>query len=164
MKRVFLYILLLAFSLNGSAKMLSHVFDVSTNIDISLFNYDHLVITGRNGHLPIESGILIISVGGIFTSSIMFLEAHLSSDGVIDVDKYDGETYWTLNKKEIFIDSEIKNIPFDVTIDGQEFNLNDKYKDSDSSVELTVQNKNTIDVNAEQKIKVQLTLFLEPVI
>ncbi|EJN6959335.1 hypothetical protein IHC87_19935 [Photobacterium damselae subsp. damselae] len=164
MKKLCLYIMLLAFSLNGFTKMLSHVFEVSTTIDTSLFYDDHLVITGKDASFPIKNGDLYINDDGTFKSSPIILEAHMSSEGVIDIDKYEGETYWSLEKIETLIDSEKKDIDLDITIDGKVFNLKDRYKDTDSSVSLLVSNHNKIDVHAEQNIATSLTVFLEPVL
>ncbi|EPT9249410.1 hypothetical protein ACVTNF_003880 [Photobacterium damselae] len=164
MKKLCLYIMLLAFSVNGFTKMLSHVFDVSTTIDTSLFYDDHLVITGKDASLLIDDGDLFINDDGVFKSSPIILEAHMSSEGIIDIEKYTGETYWSLKNIETYIDLEKKDLSLNITIDNKEFKLNDKYKDIDSTVFLLVSNNEKLDVHAEQNITINLTVFLEPVL
>ncbi|ODA24077.1 hypothetical protein [Photobacterium damselae] len=162
MKYMYIYIFILLSPCLTFAKVFPHTFDVSTNIDTSFFYDETLVITGVDGLLPINDGELFINKDGTFISDSLILEAHKSIDDIIDVDKYDGETLWTVTNVKTFIDSEVKNLDLIIKVDGEILQVKEKHKDEDSRISLQVENKEKIDkLKAGQKITSILTILLE---
>ncbi|NVH51643.1 hypothetical protein HWA77_02655 [Photobacterium damselae subsp. damselae] len=162
MKYIYIIILLLPYL--TFAKTVSHIFDVSTIIDIDLFDGESLVITGKNGVLPIDSGELFVNKDGTFISNSLVLEAHEMSDGGIpEPDLYKGKTLWSLLKTETYIGSDIKDINLVVSVDDEKLEVGNKYKDEDSSINIKVENIDKIDdLKAGQIITSVLTIILEP--
>ncbi|MGR5184426.1 hypothetical protein ACPV3S_02745 [Photobacterium damselae] len=162
MKYIFIYIFILLSPCLTYSKILPHAFNVSTNIDTSLFYSEKLVITGKDGLLPIEKGELFINKNGTFISSYLILEAHKSVDDIIESDRYDGETLWTLTNVDTYIDSEFYNLDLIVKINGDVFQIGKKYKNENSRITLQVENKEKIDkLKAGQQITSILTVLLE---
>ncbi|WP_341489493.1 hypothetical protein WAX86_18980 [Photobacterium damselae subsp. damselae] len=163
MKYIYIYIFMLLSPCLTFAKIISHTFDVSTFIDTSLFYDEILVITGKDGLLPINSGDLFINEDGTFVSSTLVLEAHKSVDGIMELDKFHGETLWSLLKSETLIDADVKDLDLIVKIDGENLEVGSKYKEIDSSVTLKIENIEKIDdLKVGQTITSILTILLEP--
>ncbi|HIF9110963.1 TPA: hypothetical protein ACX6SG_003812 [Photobacterium damselae] len=162
MKYIYMYIFVFLFPCFTHAASIPHHFNVSTEIDTVFFS-DNLIITGENGTIPIDDGELFVNKDGTFTSSEVVLEAHKIYHGVIESNKYLGDTLWSLAGVVTFIDSEVKNIDLKIDINGNEFKSGNKYTIHDSDVSLNVENKNKIlGLSPGQTIATELTIMLEP--
>ncbi|HIF9291719.1 TPA: hypothetical protein ACX6Q0_003773 [Photobacterium damselae] len=162
MKYIYIYIIILLSPFFTFAKIIPHTFDVYTIIDTRFFG-DTLAITGKDGLIPIDNGELFINKDGTFISSDLILEAHKIENGIIDINKYSGNTLWSLIKSETFVESIIKDIKLHINIDGENFEVGHKYLVQDSSITLNIDNVEKIEgLNPGQTITSVLTILLEP--